>query len=443
MQRYNPVTTTLSVLLVVLAVATGCSTSGSAPLVNSAPDTPLPSLVSARNVAVGQPAAQTTPVVEATPQKTLVTVWWPDELYPDTNTAAAAIFNDQLDLFRVTYPSYEIELRRKRTSGLGGILATLRTAAPVAPGALPDLTLIRRSDVITAAREGLIVPIGDWIPADLTGTNLIAGTLALGEVDGTLYGIPYALTIQHTVYRPTVFSDPPLSFDAVIAAGTPYLFNAGESPVSWTVLLQYFGAGGRLFDDSGGATLNLDALMAVLEYYARGVRGGVFTVRLLDYSTLNDYWNAFVNGEAHIASVSSRTFLGMKSSVQNIAYAPIPSLDGSSLTVLDGWLWVVTTQNPDRQQRALAFLAWMMRVGQHGAFTEALGMVPSQTRALRLWDDRAYAEFAETLITTAFVFPEERRNNAAAAALQEAVADVLRGTSPEIAADEALTKLGQ
>jgi hypothetical protein len=103
-------------------------------------------------------------------------------------------------------------------------------------------------------------------------------------------------------------------------------------------------------------------------------------------------------------------------------------------------LWVVTTANPERHQRVSAFLAWMMRVGQHSLFTEAIGLLPSQTRALRLWDDREYAEFAQDLLATAILVPEAQRNNSASLALQEALVDVLEGAAPETAADNVLAR---
>ena len=53
----------------------------------------------------------------------------------------------QFDGFRQTY-AYNLDVRRKRSGGLGGILPTLRTAVPVAPRAVPDLTLMRRTDMI-------------------------------------------------------------------------------------------------------------------------------------------------------------------------------------------------------------------------------------------------------------------------------------------------------
>ncbi len=448
MQRRGVIMLVLVALLA--GFVAGCGGSQPAP-----PDSPVlssptgagvnhvvaPGLAAPRSAALDPLAVQATPVVQSTPEKAVVSVWWPDELWPESNTDAATILNSQFELFRLTYASYDIDLRRKRSGGMGGILSTLRTAAPVAPGAMPDLVLLRRSDMITAAREGLIVPIEEWVPADLVGANLFPGTRALGEVNGELYGVPYVLVLHHALYRLSMFEEPPLTFDSVIEAGTPYLFAGGVTPVSWTALLQYVAAGGRLVDDAGNATLNPDALVAVLNYYAQGVEAGVFDASLLEYDAASDYWNMFVTGEASIVSVNSRDYLELKDTVQNIGLMPVPTPSGLSLTMLDGWMWVVTTQNPDRQQRALAFLAWMMRVGQQGAFSEALGVVPSQVRALALWDDAAYADFAQALITTAIVFPEERRNNAAATALQRAISVVLRGASPDVAANDALASL--
>ena len=384
-----------------------------------------------------------TPLPTPTPsaEQRTIRVWWPDELYPAEDSEAAAILQSQFDLFRQTYNSYTVEIRRKRSHGLGGILASLRTAAPVAPSAVPDLTLMRREDMLTAAQEGLIVPLDEWMPASLSGNNLFSGVRALGEVDGVLYGIPYTLNARHTLYRASVFDTPPQTFADVLSAQTPYLFAANDAPVSWTVLLQYLAAGGQLVDENGTAALSPDALQTVLEFYAEGEAAGVFTPALLDYAQVQDYWSAFVAGEAHLVTVDTQTYLSHQDAVQSVAPSTIPTADGTPLTMLDGWMWVVTTPNPDHQRQALAFLSWMMRVSHQSAFSEAFGVLPSQVRALRLWDDQSYADFAQTLITTAVVFPEVRRNNVAAVTLQNAVADVIKGVPPQTALDEALASL--
>jgi len=67
-------------------------------------------------------------------------------------------------------------------------------------------------------------------------------------------------------------------------------------------------------------------------------------------------------------------------------------------------------------------------------------LLPTQTRALRLWDDRAYADFAQDLLTTAVLIPESQRNNSAALALQEALLAVLEGEAPDEAAETVLAR---
>jgi ABC-type glycerol-3-phosphate transport system substrate-binding protein len=407
--------------------------------------TPTQILTVSRSASLGTDGQtiQNTPVVQATPEKITIRVWWSDELYPQTPSEAEDILTEQFDGFRLTYTLYDLDVRRKRTSGLGGILPTLRTAGPVAPGALPDLTLMRRADLLTAATEGLIVPLDTWIPADLADDNLLPGTRALGEIDGVLYGIPYALNLYHSIYRASVFEEPPLSFDDVLTQEPVYLFPAGTVPVNWTLLLQYQAAGGKLVNADGAPALDRDPLVAVLHYYERGVENGLFSPALLQYTRFDEYWNHFASAEANLIGVDSATYLAHQTTVQNVGLAPIPTLGGLPITALDGWMWVVTTNDPDRQQQALVFLSWMMRISQQSSYTEAFGVLPSQHRALRLWNDEQYAEFAQMLIAAGQLIPLSQRNNNAALALQSGLADVLNGATADTAADAALAMLAE
>jgi len=436
-----------TVLALLLALATGACGASLLPTTQESTTTtpsPPPTLVmSSLAVDEGQRAlrpagiaVQTTP----TPAPEVVRVWWPDELYPQDDKLALDALQAQWDGFAQAYPTLTLDVRRKRTSGLGGIPSTLRTAEPVAPGALPDLTLMRRADMITAANEGLIAPLDDWLPADLAGNNLLPGVRSLGEINGVLYGVPYVLNLVHAAYRPAALATPPLSFAELLEAGTPYLFPAGTMPVSWTVLLQYRAAGGRLVDETGAAILDAQPLLDVLDFYAQGVQAGLFSPTLLQYVRYDDYWNQFVAASSNLAAVDTVTFLQRRNDVADVKPVSIPTPDGTPITALDGWMWVVTTQNPERYQRVSAFLAWMMRVGQQSLFSEAFGVLPSQTRALRLWDDREYAEFAQDLLATAILVPEAHRNNSASLALQEALVAVLEGSAPQTAADNVLSR---
>jgi ABC-type glycerol-3-phosphate transport system substrate-binding protein len=391
-------------------------------------------------------AATNTPqptTIPAAAQATL-RVWWPDELYPASASTAEVILKTQFDGFTQTYSTYQIDVRRKRAVGLGGILPTLRAAHPVAPGVLPDLTLMRRADMATAAAEGLIVPLEDWAPSDILD-DLLPGALELGTLDGVLYGVPYVLNLYHTVYRESFFETPPQTFDDILADKPRFLFPAAPvdpgTSVSWAVLLPYISAGGRLVDQNFLPVLDRDPLLALLSYFKQGVDAGSFDSSLLLYTQYNDYWNAFAASEANIIFLDSITYLSHKNDLQSVGAIHTPTLNGDPISALDGWMWVLTTQDPERQEEALAFFSWMMRVSQQGLYSEAVGIVPSQARALRLWEDQQYAAFVQELIPSALLIPNTYRSNSAAIALQESVKAVLEGETAETATDAALNSL--
>jgi len=103
-------------------------------------------------------------------------------------------------------------------------------------------------------------------------------------------------------------------------------------------------------------------------------------------------------------------------------------------------MWVLITHDADRQDRARAFFSWMMRASQQAALTEALNEIPSQTRALSLWENQAYAAFAAEMVPSGrIVLPDLR--SSAGAVLQKAFEAVLGGAPPGQAADEALAGL--
>jgi maltose-binding protein MalE len=441
----------VGVMLVVCLVACGDTPSDALVISGASTVSPRPTipdtLAAARNSAnslVAGQGVQPTPTGTQAVNRPKIRVWWPDELYPEADSLAEDVLLRQFDSFRTTYSSYDLEVRRKRSTGLGGILPTLRTARPVAPNAVPDVTLLRYADLVTAATEGLIVPIDGVVPSDLHEGNLLEGARALGESGGVLYGVPYVLNFTHTVYRLAVYETPPLTFDDILAVESGYRFSStplGAGAVNNTVLAQYLAAGGRLVDENGVATLDPDPLLDVLEYYASAVAADIFSPSMLENTDPTSQWNAFVSADLNLVGVDSMTYLRHKDSVSNVGLATVPTLEGVPITLVDGWAWVVTTQDAGRQDQARAFLSWMMRVSQQSLLTEALGVVPSQQRALRLWDDESYAQFAQDLVPHGRVLPTAYRTGRAAQALQESFIAVINGTPAAEAAQIAISHL--
>ena len=428
-------------VLAVMLAACGTASPG-ARQITPTPAASLRGLTNTDDLVTSAPEGTPTPL--PSPDQFTVRVWWPDEIYPADDDPSQPILIRQFDDFTQTYSRYTLQVRRKRANGLGGILPTLRTAQLVAPSALPDLTLMRRADMVTAATEGLIVPLDDWIPPDIL-ESLLPGVAQIGEIDGTLYGLPYLLTLYHMAYRESVYSTPPTTFEDVLADNPIYLFPGNVTgqgtSANWTILLQYLAAGGQLVDADGLPALNRDPLLAVYSYYEQGVTLGIFGPEMMTFAQSDDYWDRFETGAASLAFVNSTTYLRRRASVPNTAPASIPTLSGTAITTPESWIWVLTTSDPDRQNQARAFLSWMMRVSQQSAFSETYGYLPTAQRALQLWDDQSYASFAQSLLTNMVQVPDSQRSNSAAAALQAGFTAVMDGTPAETAADEALQLL--
>jgi len=158
---------------------------------------------------------------------------------------------------------------------------------------------------------------------------------------------------------------------------------------------------GRLEDTNGSPVLDREPLLAVLSYYEQAAVHNIISGAVLNVTTAEECWSAFANAEATMIGVDAWTYLKHKALVPNTGLAPVPTLDGTPITAFEGWMWVLATPDPDRQNQARAFLSWMMRVGQHSLFTEAMGVLPTQQRALRLWDDTTYAAFVQGMILAA------------------------------------------
>ncbi len=373
-------------------------------------------------------AVSATEATETAPLRLMI--WLPEPLYPVDDEAIANLLNTQFAEFETSQGNVEVEWRRKKVEDVGGIISTLRTASPVAPGALPDLTLLRRSDLVLAVQLGLIQPLEGRASSAILG-DLYDAALRLGQVDGQLYGLPYMLETQHLIYRPPL-SLTGWSFADVLAQDVPFVFPAGgANGVNDVFLVQYLAA---LPPDeaaqvtSGELPINAEALRSVLSFYQQAVESSVITPSVLDFTTPIDY-AAFL-GEG-TALVTSTTYLSLSARGEVLEFAPIPTASGNDATMLDGWIWVMTTTNAERQEMALQLMDWMMDAQRHGDYSAAVNMVPSQRSTLRRWDDAAYGDFVDVLLNNAFLPLSE---SAATRAMQNALGSVLLG---QRTADEA------
>lgn len=421
-------------IIAVISLISACGSEGAVTV--SVKLTPSPTdlvLPSATGTVVAE-AATVTPTPAPTAPDTIL-IWWPGSLYPTANSPAARVLRDQLDAYR-TLNAKTISIRVKRDDGLGGILETLQSGSLVAPSTMPDLTLMRRNDLVQAASVKLLasIDVSTFSPDDLFSSGL-----SLGRVNGTQYGLPYTLELQHAIYRTSTLATPPLTLDDLLKSDQAYLFPAGTPKgVNNTLLAQYLAAGGRLADEKGTSTLDLAPLQSVLRFYEQAAANKLTGAQLLDYTASSQYLPLLTNGKANIGQIDSTSYLAQRANLTGIATTAVPLPAGGAVVQVDGWLWVVTTTDPDRQAQALGVLAWLMRPDQQGRFTQAFGMLPSRRSALTAWTGDPYAAFVRPLLDQPAVPPPDTLDPAATSALQKAFEDVLSGRkSAELASSDA------
>ena len=160
----------------------------------------------------GAPTAE--PTIE---QPVTLNIWFPEQLAPLDNEDAADLLSEQISAFQTANANVEVSFRLKSTADAGGIMSTLRSANAVAPGAVPDLTLMRRADLIMAVQLGLIEPITEArAAAVLGGASLFGG---IGSALGAVVGA----TLLQTVKSGLVLTGVNLYLQPIVMAGIIFL----------------------------------------------------------------------------------------------------------------------------------------------------------------------------------------------------------------------------
>ncbi len=371
-------------------------------------------------------------------------VWWPDTLLSEN---AADTLENQFDSFRSAYVNVNLDLRYLEYQPIDTI-RRLTLTRDVAPDALPDLTLMRYEEMVAAANNGLLQPVEGLLPPSALN-DLTDNVLAMGQVGGEFYGIPYLLSIDHMLYTGDS-ATPPRTFSDFLEQDTPLLFAAKPTTsqvINELLLIQYLAEGGYLVDQENVPALDEEAMLTVLDFYSTAVQREPFTQSLeaaLQYQSLTDYRAQLSGDHPVLALVNSTDYLLNRNRFAGDAkILPPLTADGQSFTLLDGWMWVLLTDNATRQIQARNFLTWMMNSDNLTDTALALNMLPGQQRALRVMAEDSDLLVLSNLINAAYFLPPAQRQNVAAVALQAAFESVLQGTTPRAATEIAMATLGR
>lgn len=374
--------------------------------------------------------AQTPPPATPTPEPGPLTliVWLPDTLASADQPLARAEINRQVQAFNASQRRIIVEMRLKMVNDTGGIMSTLRAASSVAPGSLPDLTLLRRQDLVPAQRDGLIRSLDGKLPP--TQISSLETALKLGQVNNQWVGLPYLLELEHLVYRPNeaVEEISGWSFEDVLDRRLPIVFPAGRSSgISDVVYLQYLAAGGSLSADNT-LSYNTEVLESILLFYENARDAGVLDDRLVNYTSAADYRVDFSLQQVNSAVFFSPDYLQLLVEDRTLVAAPIPTATGQNIALLNGWMWVLVSSQADRQAAAIEFLTYLMQPDNQSAYARTLNLLPSQRAVLinslpSPVDQTVYL----SLLDNAVLPLAESEGGPLASGLQEAIETILSG----------------
>lgn len=380
---------------------------------------------------------------EATPGSSTVvtlTMWTTEAFSPTEVITSGQILAGQVAEFEAAHPDVRLEFLLKKPYGRGGILDFLLTTAPVVPELMPDLAIIDVDELPAAVQAGVLQPLDTLVSQELVA-DLYPFARQAAFLDGQLWGLQFQADLNHLVYNTGKLTVPPRSWPGVLSNPGTYAFPAGGQGglVNDSFLVQYLAVRPWPSEsDPNAPFLEAESLTAVLQFYLDGVSRGVFA-DILDYDDVDDCWAAYMEGEVDLAHISARRYLGEGETLPNAAVAPIPAINGGGPPISRGWALVLVTPEPERQALAVELMAGLMAAETNAGWNRAAGYLPTRRLAAAALaeDGRAdsYLRFIEQQLQAARPRPRLSNYAQVAAALQEAVEDVVSGAAmPEEAA---------
>lgn len=436
----RPFLTFLTFSLIALLTACSLRNATEAP----ASPSPNPTLVTTPGPAL-TPAAQETPGSNVatgilTPTNTTLIIWLPPTIASRTE-AGAITLSDQLLNFNSAYPDLEIIVEQKQTSGQGGALNYLRTSRTIAPSILPDLIALPVNQLATAANEGLIFPMEEFLEIDLIEELLPAAQIWTSH-NNHIVGYPFALTdMLHLEYSSIITQSIPLTWTAFISDTERHMVLPAAGPSGGRLALQfYLAAGGNLTNEAGQPTLEAEPLAAALEQLYNGRATGFILQQSSNMTSLADSVRLVRDGSAEYALTSSDTFLQSITSEFVPRFAPLPGWDSPLPPLINGWAWAISTPNPAEQALAAELIATLTTPENLGRWSRQSQILPALPAALDAWpDDDPYKLFAQQELDRALPMPDTA-TTAIMTALENAVFDIISlSKTPGEAANEAVT----
>ncbi|MGH2541375.1 MAG: extracellular solute-binding protein [Ardenticatenaceae bacterium] len=389
-----------------------------------------------------------TPVPQPTPSTVTLTVWGPLELSPLGTTGGAEWLAQEMEAFEQFHGDIEVVYEAKPESGAASMLNYLRSASAVAPTLVPDLVIFSPNLLPQLAQTDLLSPLDQVIGESLRG-DLYPFAFRDTQVDGSWMALPLAIQIEHGAARSGERDVVPLTLDRMVRENAPIWLFAGQAgadgQMSNPLLLQLLSLMGRTQGETTEGPLGANALPPQEElvtlfatFQEAQKQGAIPRQNLL----LNDellLFDRLLSDQADFIETSSHTYLMQRGQGSPVTFAPVPTLTGNMITVIDGYLIALTTGAPRQQEAATRFTEWLFEPARLVAWSRASHWLPARRSALfGAIEDGAYQTFLDQQLMTGWLRPGGTEWVSFAQAVQEQFRAVMTEQTSPVAATEML-----
>jgi len=369
-----------------------------------------------------------------------ITIWLPPQFNPEGGTPAGDVLMARLDRFMEENPGILVAVRIKAASGPGGMLESLTAASSAAPGSLPAVAVLNRTDLEAAALKGLVLPL-DGISSVTQDSDWYAYAKELGRVQNSTFGLPFAgdaLLLVNRMGNGAETAAP--TWSDIFATNQVVIFPADDSQALVTLAL-YRSAGGLVQDLQGRPTLDPEFLQQVLQNYKDGIGQGAYPSWLTQLQTPAQGWQAFSEARGDWVVTWSSNYLA--DLPPDASAVILPSLGSDPFTLATGWSWTLTDTDPLRRETSVKLMEFLSDSEFLADLTLSAGYLPTRPTALASWSNASLQPIMSQVVLAAEVRPANELLASLGPVMREAVLAVFNGQQdPAQAAKAAAERLG-
>ena len=382
---------------------------------------------------------QALPISSPTPSGPIVlTIWVPPQFNPDPSKPGGDFLADRLEQFKLENPGILINIRVKSLSGPANLLDSLMTTLLAAPDAMPSLVILPRNMMEAAALKEMVLPLNGLISLDDEGWYPYARQLA--SINDSIYGFPFAGDGLMLILRPAKTSTPPRTWEELILWNEPIVFAAAD-PKAYLPIMLYQAFGGSLSDADGHPSLQLTPLTQMLDIFSRAAQQQVFNTSTITIQSESDAWQAYNDMQADAVLTLSSHYLA--SLPGDSAAIPLPAINPSPVSMLDGWLVCLSDPIPERRALAIRLAEFLVDPAFLAEWSQQAGYLPTHSSSLVAWKNQSLRNLLSGTLPNAPIIPDAYLTSSLGPILRDATIQVLeRNQSPLQAAQDAINRIG-